>query len=213
MERLGLPKVVAGYFKDLGGLKVMSGDLASARMNLEKALSRYRDAGAESAALSILVMLADVTWALGDLDAALAALFETVARLRNSPLSSKDSLGVCLTNLAGVYTERGELDQALAAAREGLPLLEEAGYAWSVLDILGLRAALAGKLANAARLAGYANSAFAAKKSSRQPNEARAHDRLHLLLREKLEPDELEYLLAEGSKMNEDEACLLALQG
>jgi len=27
-----------------------------------------------------------------------------------------------LTNLAGVHTERGELSEALAAAREGLPL-------------------------------------------------------------------------------------------
>ena len=212
VERLGLPKVIAGYFKDLGGLMVMTGDLASARMYLEKALSGYRDARAESAALAILVMLADVTWALGDLDAALAALSETVARLRNSPLSSKDSLGVCLTNLAGVCTERGELDQALAAAREGLPLLEEAGYAWSVLDLLGLRAALAGKLANAACLAGHADSAFAAKKSSRQPNEARAHERLQALLREKYDPDELKRLFAEGAAMNEDDACRLALE-
>ena len=58
-------------------------------------------------------------------------------------------------NLAGVRTERRELDDALAAAREGLPLLQEAGYAWNVLDHLALRAALADKLANAARIAGY----------------------------------------------------------
>ena len=109
-------------------------------------------------------------------------------------------------------TERGELDEALAAAREGLPLLQEAGIAWIALDHLALRAALAGKLANAARLAGYADSAHAAKEASRQPNEARARDRLQALLREKLAADELERLLAEGARMSEDEACRLALE-
>jgi tetratricopeptide (TPR) repeat protein len=212
VERVGLPRLRAGYFKDCGALKLLTGDLAGARMHFDRALSLYRDAGAESAALSMLLNLADVTWVLGDLDAALAGFREAVAMLRKSPTCRKSSLGVCLTNLAGVCTERGELDRALAAAREGLPVLEEVGFAWHVLDHLGLRAALAGKLANAARLAGYANSAFAAKKSSRQPNEARAHERLQVLLRERYDPDELKRLFAEGAGMNEDDACRLALE-
>jgi len=212
VQRVGLPKLFAVYFKDLGGLNVMTGDSAGARACFERAVTLYREAGAESAALAVLVMLADVTWALGDLDAARDALIETVARLRNSPLSSKDSLGVCLLNLSGVHTERGELDCALTAAREGLPLLQEAGYAWSVCDILGLRAALAGNLASAARVAGYADSAFAAMKASRQHNEARAHERLHALLREQCDSAELERLLVEGAHMNESEACRLALE-
>ena len=37
---------------------------------------------------------------------------------------------MALINLAGVRTERRELDEALAAAREGLPLLQEAAFAW-----------------------------------------------------------------------------------
>jgi hypothetical protein len=153
-----------------------------------------------------------MTWALGDLDAALAACVDAVARLRKSPLARKYLLGNALTNLAGVRTERGELTEALAAAREGLPSREEAGHAWVTLDHLALRAALAGKLADAARLAGFADSTYKAKETSRQPNEARAHDRLETLLRKKLALDELDHLLAEGAKMNEDEACLMALE-
>ena len=98
---------------------------------------------------------------------------------------------MALINLAGVRTERGELDEALAAAREGLPLLQEAGYAWNVLDHLALRAALAGKPANAARIAGYADSIYTAEEATRQPNEARARERLQALLHEKLDTDEL----------------------
>jgi hypothetical protein len=148
---------------------------------------------------------------VGDLDGALAASLETVALQRNSPLARRSNFGTALINLAGVRTERGELDEALVAAREGLPLHQDAGYAWNVLDHLALRAALADKPANAAHIAGYADSIHTAKNATRQPNEARARDRLHLL-HEKLEPDELERLLAEGAKMTEDQVCRLALE-
>ena len=134
------------------------------------------------------------------------------ARLRKSPLALKEILGASLINLAGVHTERGELTDALAAAREGLPLLEEAGYAWSALDHLALRAALTGKLASGARLAGFADSAFAVKGSSREPNEARARERLQAMLRDQLDPDEFTHLLAEGVKLSEDPPCRLALE-
>jgi hypothetical protein len=117
-----------------------------------------------------------------------------------------------LTYLAGVLTERGRFDEALAAAREGLPLAKDHGNRWIVFDLLALRAALAGKTANAARIAGFADSTFAAKQASRPPNEARARNRLQVLLREALTLDEVERLLAEGAKMNEDEACRLALE-
>src|SRR5207249_407636 len=156
-----------------------------------------------------LANLAEITWALGDLDAALASYRETIALARKLPLSPSLTLGFCLTNLAGVHTERGELDEALAAACEGLPLRRELGSAWVTMDHLALRAALAGKVANAARLTGFADSAFATKESSRQPNEARAHRRVLALLREKLAADALGPLLAEGAMMTEDEACRL----
>jgi hypothetical protein len=91
-------------------------------------------------------------------------------------------------------------------------LLHDAGMAWNVIDHLALRAGLVGKVANAARLAGFTDSAYRSKQSPRQPNEARAQRRLQALLHEKLAPDEIERLLAEGAKMHEDEACRLALE-
>ena len=82
--------------------------------------------------------LAELTWQLGDLDAAVAGFRETVAILRKSPLTAK-SVGFSLSNLAGILTERGELEQALAAAREALPLLSEKGLAWINMDHVALR--------------------------------------------------------------------------
>jgi predicted ATPase/DNA-binding winged helix-turn-helix (wHTH) protein len=211
LEHAGRKKVLGAYFTELGMLTMHAGDPVGARKHYEKALSLYHETGAESAALAVLGLLADMTWALSDLDSALDAFVETVARLRGSPLGRQYVFGVALINLAGVRTERGELDEALAAAREGLPLLHDAGIAWNVLDHLALRAALAGKLADAARLIGFVDSAHTANDCIRQPNEVRAHARLQALLYEKLGPDELERLIREGATMSEGEACRLAL--
>lgn len=212
LQDAGLPKAFGDYFDYSGVLKALTEDPAGARSDLEKALQLYRDAGAERYALYTLAQLADIAWALGDLDAALAGGRETIALLRRAPLKSA-MLGVCLCNLAGVHTERGEVDLALAAAREGLPLLKEGGFGWSHLDHLALRAALAGKLANAVRVAGYTDATFAAKKTARQPNEARSRNRLQEMLEKNYPADLLARLLAEGAQMSEDGAFGLALEG
>jgi len=212
LERGGLPRQLAGYFGDLGALKMLTGDLAGARMNFERAVTIFHDIGAESAGLAMLLNLGDMTWMLGDLDAATVRFCEAAQLIRQMPFIRRDRLGVCLTNLAGVYVERGDLDKALVAAREGLPLCKEAGSTWNTLDHLALRVALMGKVADAGRLAGYMDSTFAAKGQPRQPNEARARDRLQALLLEKLHPDELERMLGEGANMGEEEAVRLALE-
>jgi tetratricopeptide (TPR) repeat protein len=191
-------------------LKALTGDPAGARSNLEKALSLYRTAGAERYALFTLAQLGDVAWSMGDLDAALSGMQETVALMRRSPLTAV-MLGLCLSNLAGVHTERGEIEEALTTAREALPMLMEGGFAWSHLDHLALRAALAGKFADAARIAGFSDAAFTGRKTARQPNEARSRDRLQRLLEKELSPTELSRLAAEGAAMSEEAACKLAL--
>ncbi len=172
---------------------------------------RYRDIEATSSALAVLLNLADMTWAIGDLDAALSGFREAAALMRQSRFIKKDMLGVCLANLAGVHTERGELHEALAAAREGLPLRREMD-ALSTLDHLSLRAALTGRIANAVRIAGYTDCAFAAKQSRRQPNEARSLARLTALMAEEFVPGELKRLVAEGATMSEGDAIRLALE-
>jgi predicted ATPase/DNA-binding winged helix-turn-helix (wHTH) protein len=211
-ESSGLPKLRGFSFSASGWLKTMTGDLAGARMDIEKALSLYADSGTESAAPTTL--LGDLTWAMGDLDAAAAAFRDVVAMMRGPAITRKAALGYALSNLAGVLTEHGDLDEALAAQREGLPLLADGGgLAWRFMDHVALRSALAGRFAEAARLAGFGDAARTANEEIlREPNEARAHERLHALLRARLAPGELERLLAEGARLTEDEACRLALE-
>jgi len=168
--------------------------------------------GDEFAVLATLGNLANVTWALGDLEATAASFREQVTLIRQSSAKTIRLLGWSLTSLAGVLTEMGKLDEALVTAREGLPLVAEGGSAWIFSDSLALRAGLAGKLCAAARLAGFADHIFVVKQATRHPIDLRHRKKLHALLREKFAPDELEGLLAEGAKLSEDEACRLALE-
>jgi predicted ATPase/DNA-binding winged helix-turn-helix (wHTH) protein len=211
IEHLGLPKLLAFYFGDSGFLAALRGDPVSARTNYQMALSLFREAGNESSVIESLSNLADISWALGDLEAAEALLREYIA-MRGSRFLRRSRIGFALCNLAGVLTERGDLVAALEAAREGLPLLEDGGEAWSFMDHLALRAALAGKHASAARLAGRADASHATRECPREPNEARARSRLHAALHEQFDLNTLEALLAEGRAMSEQEASRMALE-
>jgi len=210
LEHAAPPRLFSFYLFNLAFLKSQSGDPVAARNYYEQSLAISRRTGYDLGVLATLGNLANVTWVQGDLDSTESSFREQVALLRASPVRTNRLLGWALTSLAGVLMERGELEEARVAAREGLPLLKESGSAWQFIDTLALLAALAGRLSDAARLAGYADSAFAAKKAARHPSAHRPP--LEALLRKNLGTEDLERLLAEGAKMSEDEACTLALK-
>jgi predicted ATPase len=209
LKTSGLPKLVGYYHSNAGLLELKKGSAAGGRAHYERAVSIHRAIGAERASLVALSVVADATWALGDLAAAAAAMRETTAKYRET--NDARNLGRQLPNLAGVLTELGDVDEALTALREGLPLAQAHGAAWYYFDHIALRTALAGRIADAARLGAFADAAYAAKHTTREPNELRARERLHSMLRDKLVPAELEQLRAEGAALGEDEACVLAL--
>jgi predicted ATPase len=211
VERSGLPKMMAIHCATLAQIKLNTGHLADARLLYERAGALFRDAMSEFGELSVLANLANVCWALGELEAAESTFLDHVKMLRSSLATRHYSLGFTLCNLSGVLTERGELERALAAAREGLPLLRDAGNTWVFADHLALRAALAGHGTHAARIAGYADAIRAHKQAPREPTEARARKRLQALLLERMGPSELEQILADGTRLGEDDVCRLAL--
>jgi predicted ATPase len=211
LRESGLPRIVGLHREYEGFVELMVGNAELARRLKEEALGLYRQIGAEALALDALGNLADVIWALGDLDAAVAAFRETLAMLRQSPLSRKRSLGFTLANFAGALVERGDLGEALAAGREGLGYLRDGGYAWIFMDHFAARAAAAGETARAARLGGFAEHAYLSRNAMRQPNEARARTRWQARLRETLDAETMTRLGEEGAAMSEADACALAL--
>jgi predicted ATPase/DNA-binding winged helix-turn-helix (wHTH) protein len=212
IERSGVPKLRAFYFANAGLLKTLTNDLTGAQAMHQAALELYREVGSPVGAAGSLNNLANVSWALGDLDTAENAFREAVVVHRQSGHRGKDPRGFTLGNLAGVLTERGKLAEALEAAREGLPLLRGAGNAWVLMDHLALRAALAGHFADSLKLAGFADAAHAAKESIREPNEARARKRVDEVARSRFDADTLAHYLAAGAQLSEAEACRLALE-
>ena len=210
LEAGASPKALGTFHLHYGALQTLRGEPAAARAHYEKALSLFRRAGAERLALVALMYFADMMWTTGALAGALAAFREAVTLARRSPLRRLE-LGYCLTNLTGVHLERGEQEEALAAAREGIPLLCEDGQLWLLADHVALLAALVEHTVAAAQLAGYADASHAAKAASRQVNEARARERLQGLLTKRLSADDLARYLAEGARIDEDGAGTLAL--
>jgi hypothetical protein len=112
--------------------------LAGARTDVEKALALCVESGTEYAEPATL--LGDLAWAMGDLDAAASPRSGScLAMMRRSTISRRPPLGYALGNLAGVLAERGEVDEAVAAAQESLALLAGAGgFAWTFMDHFGL---------------------------------------------------------------------------
>ena len=91
-------------------------------------------------------------------------------------------------------------------------LLRDEGYTWIFVDHMALRAALAGRGTDAARIAGYADAIRAQKQAPREPTEARARARLQAWLEERIDPSQLARLFAAGTELSEDDICRLALQ-
>jgi tetratricopeptide (TPR) repeat protein len=211
LARSPVPAAMAPYFHAAGFVRKLAGDLPGARKHYEKGLSLYRAAGLARDAAQLCGNLADINWALGELDAAATAFREAIALMRGSNMGTKLVLGVNLTNLAGVLIERGDFEEALIAAREGLGLRQASGYAWGALDHLALRAALVGRSVDAALLAGYVDGVFALRGVVRQANEARARASLDRVLTDELRADDRARLMSEGATMNENDACKLAL--
>jgi len=212
LENAGVPRAFGLLLFNSAYLKSFTGDLHGARQDYERALAIDLEWGDEYAALATMGNLGNVSWALGDLDAAAIAMRRQVALLRQSAASTRPLQAFALMNLAGLMAERGELDEALTLAREGLPMAREDGWAWLFFDEIALRIARSGKLGDAALLAGYADALHAANAATRQLVTMRVRERLHTILRAGLDSDELQRLLADGTKLGESEACALALR-
>ena len=211
LANCAFPKILAFYHGSAATLNALTDDPEAARTHFHTALTLFREAGSETAALESISNLADISWNLGDLAAAEESLRDYIA-MRGAPFVRPTGLAVARGNLAGILTEQGRLSEALEAATEATPGLLEVGLAWTVMDHFALRAALAGQLDNAARLAGFADGAHAAEQAVRAPNETRARRRLQALLEERLDEEQRRRLIGEGQLMTIEEAAELALR-
>jgi hypothetical protein len=142
-----------------------------------------------------------------------ADIRDTVAQIHSSPISGNVLLANGLGNLVAALVEQGQIDEALAIAREGIPPMRESGLFFLNCDHFALRLAKAGRADQAARLLGYTDAERSRRNNLRRDElEARTRKRLLTILNETMSSFDLERCLAEGEKLSEEEAAQLALE-
>jgi hypothetical protein len=121
---------------------------------------------------------------LGDIDNAVEGGRALVLQLRDD--SHSDVKAFVLGIMVAALTLRGDLDEALASARQAAPLLCEEGMLFGLMDHLALRAARVGRLTDAARLLGYSDAAHRTAGRPREPIGERASAQTDRLLMDAL---------------------------
>lgn len=205
LERPGRPRLQARMLISRGLVLGAGGRGAEASELFAEAARLARAGGFYGVAFRAQGNLADSLWMGGDLDGALAAARDALAQSQNSAFATQANVGLALANLHGILTERGDLAEAAAVGRDFIDQSRDAGAVWIVLDSFALRYAKAGDYTTAAHLLGWNERAVRTKNVRRQINEQRAYESTLSILRAKLAPRELERLLAEGTKMSEED--------
>jgi tetratricopeptide (TPR) repeat protein len=208
--------------KSSGWLRTLS-TVYFVKMHIEATLGRFdaadlaerkasdlcRMAGAGRTALVVSADAVQLALQRGDVDGAISGAHDVTSRLRDTP--HLEIRGLVWGLLAAAHTERGDLNEALTAAREAAPLLFDEGALFWLFDHLALRATLAGHAREAALIAGYANAVYRKSGSPRAPIERRAVERMTSVLRDALPDDEIAQLGDMGAHLSERQAMSIAL--
>jgi len=207
------PKSLALCLTNLAIARTVAGEYEVARALLDESLVVGANSGADFWVWRALIYKAEVQFAEGHVDEAIAQAREVVALARADRRTGL--LGHALCNLAGYLIARGELEEAGAALREGLPLAQESELDAVLLaggmQHLAAIAARENRLERAAQFIGYAHAFFSAEFSGRSPAKHRIQARILESLRGALPGERLTELMGVGARWTEEEAMSTAL--
>lgn len=202
------PVVRVNRMQSESAIYTMSGQLEP-YLQAERQLARlYASAGQEQWELGALSNVAEAQLALGHIDAAVGTARDVLARRRARGMPPTVSSYAILT---AALAALGAVDEAEALVREAVPLLHAMNGLGELLDHLGLIAALRGRLTDAARVAGCADSFYTRGGFPRQPSETFSRERLWPLLQRSISAPELASLLADGAALTEAQGAGMAL--
>jgi non-specific serine/threonine protein kinase len=206
----GCRKSLFNVMNHLGVLAAIEGDMAAAREMFAQALQITQRTGNRDDEVVVLVNLAEVEFNLGQTGAAVERTGTAIALLRGT--ERKTDLGWALTNLATYLLISQRLPEATRAASEGLSLVRPAGGFILRVCLLqwALLAACGGRVADAARLAGFVEAGYRQAGEAFQPTEQRLYEYLEARLEAGLTPAELTTFAAEGGALTEAQAAALA---
>jgi predicted ATPase/DNA-binding winged helix-turn-helix (wHTH) protein len=208
------PKSLALCLTNLAIARTVAGEFEVARTLLDEALAVAAHSKADFWVWRALIYKAEVEFAEGHLPAAITQAREVVALAREARRTG--TLGHALCNLAGYLIAHGDLEEAGAALREGLPLAQESELD-AVLLAGGLQhlaaiAARENRLERAAQLIGYARAFFSAEFAGRSPAKQQIQARIVESLRRAMPGERLTELMESGARWTEEEAMATALE-
>jgi tetratricopeptide (TPR) repeat protein len=209
LQQVRSPRTLGGAYSTQLCVEARFGRYDAARAIGERAVRLCEMTGADRTAFVISGNLMECALEKGDIDAAIDSGRDLEARLRGT--SHSDVLAFVLGLLGAALTERGDLEEALTAARQAVQLLRDEGMLFGQFDHLALRAGLAGRIKDAARIIGYADWIYRAAGRPREPIGERAATRLATLLATALGESDIAILKDEGALLSEDQAMALAL--
>ena len=208
------PKSFALCLTNLGIAHTVAGQYEAARARLDEALAAEQRSHADFWAWRALIYRAEVQFAEGRIDAAIAGANEVIALARAARRTGL--LGHALCNLAGYLIAHDEIDAASAALREGLPLAEDSELD-TVLIAGGMQhlatiAARQERFERAAQFIGYAHAFFSKEFAGRSPAKVMIEAGILRQLSGVLAPQQLQALMDSGARWSEDEAMTAALE-
>jgi ATP/maltotriose-dependent transcriptional regulator MalT len=211
LETAGWRKSLLNVTNNLGVLAMINGDLPAARELFAEALEITRRSGSRAGEVLALINLAEIEFNLGEIEPAVERTGMAVGYLRAGGQQSE--LGWALVNLATYLLIAGRLPEAGRAAREALGLVRPVGgfILRACLQQWALLSASGGRLAAAARLAGFVDAGYEAAGETREPTELRVYHDLQALLAG-LPAGECERLKREGAAWTEAQAARFAVE-
>jgi predicted ATPase/DNA-binding winged helix-turn-helix (wHTH) protein len=208
------PKSLALCLTNLAIARTVAGEFPVAHALLDEALAVGAHSGADFWVWRALIYKAEVAFAEGQVDEAIAQAREVVSLCRAARRTGL--LGHALCNLAGYLIARGELEEAGAALREGLPLAQESELDAVLLaggmQHLAAIAARESRFERAAQLIGYAHAFFSSEFEGRSPAKQKIQARILECLRGALPGERLTALMRAGARWTEEEAMSSALE-
>ncbi len=211
LQAAGRPKSLLNVTNNLGVLAMLNGDLPAARLLFAQALEITRRSGSRAGEILALINLAEIEFNLGEIEPAVERTGMAVGFLRAG--GQQTELGWALVNLATYLLIAGRLPEAGRAASEALLLVRPVGgfILRACLQQWALLAASAGRLAGAARLAGFVDAGYQAAGETREPTELRVYRDLQALLAG-LPAGECQRLSREGAAWTEAQAASFAAE-
>jgi tetratricopeptide (TPR) repeat protein len=209
------PKSLTLCLTNLAIARTVAGDFEAARALLDQSLAVGAHSRADFWVWRARIYKAEVEFAEDQLEAAIGQARQVVSLSRTARRTGL--LGHSLCNLAGYLIAHGELEEAGAALREGLPLAQESELD-AVLLAGGLQhlaaiAARENRLERAAQLIGYARAFFSSEFEGRSPAKQRIQARIVETLRSAMPGERLAELMEAGARWTEEEAMSTALEG